>query len=55
MMNRPQLWLVRPSTQRWGVCLLALLLPILMLQIRVQLLYPDQCPGHRLFPAAPGL
>ena len=37
MMNRPQLWHVRPSTQRWGVCLLALLLPILMLQIRVQL------------------
>ncbi|MDU1141886.1 PAS domain S-box protein [Aeromonas rivipollensis] len=37
MMNRPQLWHVRPATQRWGVCLLALLLPILMLQIRVQL------------------
>ena len=31
MMNRPQLWHVRPATQRWGVCLLALLLPVLML------------------------
>ncbi|MFM5586290.1 PAS domain S-box protein [Aeromonas rivipollensis] len=37
MMHRPQLWHVRPATQRWGVCLLALLLPVLMLQIRVQL------------------
>lgn len=31
------LWLPRPPRQRWGVCLLAVLLPVLMLQIRVQL------------------
>ncbi|MFR9704529.1 PAS domain S-box protein [Aeromonas sanarellii] len=37
MMSWSQLWHVRPSTQRWGVCLLAVLLPLLMLQIRIQL------------------
>ena len=36
-MSGSPLWHVRPSTLRWGVCLLALLLPVLMLQIRVQL------------------
>ena len=37
MMNWSSLWHLRPTKQRWGVCLLALLLPVLMLQIRVQL------------------
>lgn len=31
------LWHPRQPRQRWGVCLLAVLLPVLMLQIRVQL------------------
>lgn len=37
MMSWSPLWHVRPSTQRWGISLLAVLLPVLMLQIRVQL------------------
>ncbi|MBQ4672342.1 PAS domain S-box protein [Aeromonas dhakensis] len=37
MMNWSSLWHMRPTKQRWGVCLLALLLPVLMLQLRVQL------------------
>ncbi|WP_017778980.1 PAS domain S-box protein [Aeromonas dhakensis] len=37
MINWSSLWHIRPTKQRWGACLLALLLPVLMLQIRVQL------------------
>ncbi|MCX7130615.1 PAS domain S-box protein [Aeromonas sp.] len=37
MISGSQLWHIRQPWQRWGVCLLAILLPILMLQIRVQL------------------
>ncbi|GAA0429113.1 hypothetical protein [Aeromonas salmonicida] len=37
MMSWSQLLHVRQPWQQWGACLLAILLPILMLQIRVQL------------------
>ncbi len=37
MMRWSSLWHLRQPRQRWGVCLLAVLLPVLMLQIRAQL------------------